>query len=172
MSHHEKSEHVRGRLQQLLFSPKGGLEGVLLRAHSETIQVSLRHDQADTRTLQQAIGKPIELRASADRSPDARKGAHPVYKLQVITKIAGKAVPSNGGPRAISGAVASIQYTKHGEPNGVVLESGEFIHTRPLGMKKLKLKVGTKVTARGELRVTILGASSVEAAQVNRATLE
>ena len=172
MSHDEKSGHLSGLLQRLLFSPKGGIEGMILRVGSRIVHVSMRHDRADARTLQQAIGRPIALKASADHSPKARGGPHAVYKLHAINTLGGKSVPPKGGTHAIGGVVASIHYAKHGEPNGVVLESGEFIHTRPPGMKKLKLELGTKVTAKGELRMTILGTSLLEAYQVNRVTLE
>src|SRR5882672_6256109 len=90
----------------------------------------------------------------------------------VITKIAGKAGKSNGDAPPISGVVAAIHYAKHGEPNGVVLESGEFIHTRPHGMKKLKLDVGSKVVAHGEVRMTVLGTPLIKAREVNRVTIE
>jgi hypothetical protein len=42
---------------------------------------------------------------------------------------------------------------------------GEFIHTRPDGMKKL-------VIARGKLRMTFLGIPLIEAHEVNRVSLE
>ena len=58
------------------------------------------------------------------------------------------------------------------ESNGVILESGEFIRTRPDGMKRLKLEVGSKVIARGELRMIVLGTLLVEARDINRATIK
>ena len=172
MPHGEKTEIIAGRLQQLLFSPKGGIEGVLISVDSETIQVSMKHDAADARALQKAIGKPIELTAAADRSEKAKKSKHPVYSLQALTKLGQKNIAAQGAPHAINGVVAAIHFAKHGEPNGVVLESGEFIHTRPPGMKKLNLKVGSKVSARGEVRMTILGTALVEADEVNRVVIE
>ncbi len=67
---------------------------------------------------------------------------------------------------------AGIHYAKHGEPNGVILASGEFIHTRPHGMKKLRLEVGSSVSASGELRSTVLGTLLLEADEVNRMKME
>jgi hypothetical protein len=106
-----------------------------------------------------------------DLSPKAKDGAHPVYQLDSITKLAGKTFKSNG-TQPIEGVVSHIQYAKHGEPNGVILESGEFIHTRPHGTKRLKLHVGSKVSAHGEARTTVLGTSLIEAHEVNRVTFE
>jgi hypothetical protein len=123
---------------------------------------------ANAETLSRAVGQTIEVKAAADHSPKTKHGAHPVYKLETITKIAGRAFKPSSAHDQIKGVVAAIHYAKHGEPNGVILKSGEFIHTRPHGMKKLKLKVGSKVTASGELRMTVLGTSLIEAHEVNR----
>jgi len=112
------------------------------------------------------------LKASRDHSPKTKHGAHPVYKLRAITKLGGTAASLSHGAPAVHGVVAAIHYSKHGHPNGVILESGEFIHTRPPGMQKLKLKVGPKVTAQGELRMTMLGTSLIEALEVNRVRIE
>jgi hypothetical protein len=171
MSHTDKSESLSGQLQQLLFSPRGEIEGLLLTVDSKPIQVSMKPGSADANTLNGAIGKPIEVTASADHSPKTKGGAHPVYQLDRITRIAGKACPSNR-PQPISGVVAKLHYAKHGEPNGVILESGEFIHIRPAGMRKLKLAAGSKVVAQGETRTTVLGTALIEAHEVNRVILE
>jgi hypothetical protein len=63
--------------------------------------------------------------------------------------MAGKVSRSRDAEPAVHGVVASIHYTKHGHRNGVILESGEFIHTRPPAMQKLQLEVGSKVSAHG-----------------------
>ena len=162
---------LNGQIQQLLFSPKGGIEGLLMKVGSQPIQVCMDPATADASALAGAVGKPIEAQARADDSSKTKDGAHPVYKLQVITKIGGAALKPNGAGHPISGVVATIHYAKHGEPNGVILESGEFIHTRPPGMKKLKLDVGSKVVAHGEMRMTVLGTPLIEARQVNRVAL-
>jgi len=64
-----------------------------------------------------------------------------------------------------------MHYALHGEANGVVLETGEFIHTRPDGMALLGLEVGAKVQATGELRMTVLGTVLLEAHEVNHVAL-
>jgi len=171
MPHNDRSESLSGHLEQLLFSPKGGIEGLLLKVDAKSIQVSMKPGSADANALNEAVGKPIEVRACADHSPKTKDGAHPVYQLDSITKLAGRDFKSNG-TQPIEGVVTHIHYAKHGEPNGVILESGEFIHTRPPGMKKLNLHVGSKVIADGEARTTVLGTSLIEAHEVNRVTLE
>ena len=165
-----KAETIRGKLQQLLFSPKGGIEGMLLSVGGSPIQVSFEAGSVDVKLLAQAMGKPVELMAEEDHSPKSRKGEHPVYKLETWAKIANKSVASNHG--SITGIVAGIHYAKHGEPNGVILASGEFIHTRPHGMKKVRLEVGSSVSASGEVRSTVLGTRLLEADEVNRMKME
>ena len=171
MPYNVKSESLSGHLQRLLFSPKGGIEGLLLQVDHKALQVSMEPGSADAKALNDAVGKPIEVLASPDHLPKTKDGTHRVYQLDSITTLAGKAFKSNA-PQPISGVVANIHYAKHGEPNGVILESGEFIHTRPHGLKKLKLQVGSKVVAHGEARTTILGTVLIEAHEVNRVTLE
>src|SRR4030088_660110 len=102
-------------------------------------------DAADTKVFMEAVGKPIEVKGTADHSPKTKEGAHPVYKLDVIAKIAGKAAKSTGDAPPISGVVAAIHYAKHGEPNGVVLESGEFLRRRLGGVQKLCRSVDLEV---------------------------
>jgi hypothetical protein len=168
-----KPKTLSGRLEQLLFSPKGGVEGLLLTVRDQPLQVSMEPATGDPGMLARAVGQSIEVTAVPDHSPKTREAAHPVFKLSAINKVAGKAVKSNGERRdRVSGIVASIHYAKHGEPNGVILDSGEFVHTRPHGMKELKLHVGSKVEARGERRMTALGTGMIEARRVNRVTIK
>jgi hypothetical protein len=173
MPNETKMQTLTGSLQQLLYSPKGGLEGFLIAVRNKTLQVSMNPATADVGALSQALGRRIEVTAEPDHSPKTKDAAHPIYKLGAITKVAGKAFKSNGkGHGEVSGSVASIHYAKHGEANGVILESGEFIHTRPHGMKMLKLRVGSKVVAHGERRMTVLGTTLIEAREVNRVAIE
>lgn len=172
MASRSKTETLTGRLQQLLFSPKGGIEGMLINLDSALVQISMEPRTANAKALSNGIGKPIVVKASADHSPKTKHGAHPVYELVSITKLAGKPFKAAEDTQPVRGVVATVHYAKHGEPNGVILESGEFIHTRPHGMRKLKLNVGSKVIAHGESRVTVLGTALIEAEIVNRVILE
>lgn len=53
----------------------------------------------------------------------------------------------------------------------MVLESGEFIHLRPDGMAQAGLGIGSKITAVGKVRMTLLGTPMLEAHRVNRIDL-
>jgi len=62
MTHDAKTETLSGELQQLLFSPKGGVEGLLVMVGSKSIQISMGPAAADTKALTEAVGKSIELK--------------------------------------------------------------------------------------------------------------
>src|SRR5258708_19709701 len=108
MTHDAKTEIISGQLQQLLFSPKGGIEGLLVMVGSKSIQISMEPDAADTKALTEAVGKPIEAKGSAGHSPKTKDGAHPVYKLDVITKIAAKTVKSTASPPPITRSLFTL----------------------------------------------------------------
>jgi hypothetical protein len=91
-----KPKTLRGRLEHLLFSPKGGVEGLLVTVRDKPLQVSMEPATADPVTLARAVGQSIEVTAVPDHSPKTREAAHQVFKLSSITKVAGKAVKSNG----------------------------------------------------------------------------
>jgi len=51
--------------------------------------------------------------------------------------------------RKIEGVVKYLNYTRHGEVNGAVLESGDFVHLGPKGAKLVKLAIGEKLSMVG-----------------------
>ena len=172
MSKH--SEFIHGTCQQLLFSPKGGIEGALLKMKGRVLQVSVPPDQGAALAQMTGPGRQLRVLAVADHSPKTREGAHPVFKFEVFADAAGQAVEGPGkeaGPTTIKGVVAAWHYARHGEANGVILETGEFIHLRPPGMVATGLDIGSKVTASGDLRLTVLGTRMLEAHRVNRVDL-
>ncbi|QEH32947.1 hypothetical protein OJF2_14370 [Aquisphaera giovannonii] len=67
----------------------------------------------------------------------------------------------------MTGRVARLNFAKHGEANGVVLDGGEFVHLKPDGMKKLALAIGQEVTARGKATSSQAGSLAIEAEAVN-----
>lgn len=171
----KQSELISGTCQQLLFSPKGGIEGALVKVKGAVVQVSMHPDTGAALARSIGPGKRLRVLAVADHSPKTSDGAHPVYQLEALADAAGQAIewpdtdPTNS---SVKGVVASLHYARHGQPNGVVLETGEFIHLRPHGMALLGLGVGAKVHALGTLRMTVLGTRLLEAHQVNRIPID
>ncbi|WP_256220106.1 MULTISPECIES: hypothetical protein [unclassified Variovorax] len=61
-----------------------------------------------------------------------------------------------------------LNYARHGEANGVVLDTGDFVHTRPDGFERLGLKIGDEVRAEGRAQPLATGEGRViEAVRVN-----
>lgn len=119
-------------------------------------------------------GRNLRVLAMPDHSPKTAQGAHPVFKFESFADVSGQAIEvpeAKPGWTTIKGMVGSWHFARHGEPNGVILETGEFIHLRPSGMALAGLDIGSKVNAVGELRMTILGTRMLEARRVNRIDL-
>lgn len=170
-----KPELLSGTCKDLLFSPKGGIEGLLLKTEGRIVQVSMPADIGAAMVQKTGPGKRLRVLATADHSPKTAEGAHPVFQFESLADAAGEAIewPAEAdGLTAIKGTVARIHYAKHGQPNGVVLESGEFIHLRPHGMAAVGVGVGAKLSARGELRMTVLGTRMLEAHHANGYDIE
>jgi hypothetical protein len=162
-------EFIVGTLQQLLFSPKGEIEGALLKVKGSTVQLVFGTEGATELMRSKAPGARLRVLAAADRSPKTKGSAHPVYRFECLADAAGLALaPADPGQATIKGLVTALHFARHGEPNGVILEGGEFIHLRPRGMAQLALEVGSRVIAIGTARGTALGTRMLEARWVNR----
>lgn len=154
------NELISGTCQQLLFSPKGGIKGAVLRVKGAVLQLSMHPDTGAAFARSTGPGKRLRVLADADHSPKTKDGAHPVYLFEAFSDAQGHAVDLAGSDPAntlINGTVAERHYARHGQPNGAVLETGEFFHMRPHGMTQIGLGVGAKVSAVGEVRMTVLG---------------
>jgi hypothetical protein len=170
-----QTELLNGTCQDILFSPKGGIEGLLLKVGGETVQVSMPPHLGSAILSKTGPGKRVRLLGRVDDSPKAHAAVHPVYVFEALADGKGQPVEwpvGDEGAVSMRGKVARIHFAKHGEPNGVVLESGEFIHLRPHGMSAIGAEVGSEVSAHGELRMTVLGTRMLEAAHANGYDIE
>jgi hypothetical protein len=171
MQHHErKLEKFRGALQEFNFSPKGGIEGFLLHSEGQTVQVNVTPDVGFA--VVRGIGQNVEATVELDSdSVTHGKGDHPVYSLVTLTGTDGKALihaaAGDAETATVHGVVKRINYDRHGAANGLVLESGDFVHLEPEGMKSIGLKVGDTVTAEGAAALMPLGQQVIEAKTVN-----
>jgi hypothetical protein len=68
VSHESKAESLSGTLQQLLFSPKGEIEGLLIKGGAKSVQISVHHGTVDARALADAVGESIDVTVSRDHS--------------------------------------------------------------------------------------------------------
>jgi len=165
-----KLAKFRGILQEFNFSPKGGIEGFLLHSEGQTVQVNVTPHVgfAVVRGIGQDVEATVEAEPATGKYSDSE---HPVYSLVILHGADGKVLIFAGdGDReitAVQGVVKRINYARHGEANGVVLESGDFVHLKPEGMKGVGLKVGDQVTAEGKSALMPLGQKVIEAKTIN-----
>ncbi len=160
---------ISGTLDQLIFSPKGSIEGLLVGGGDTPIQVTMPPHIGDLLVRRLQVGEPIALRVGREDRSDNDE-IHPVHELIAALDASGKAInvgDATDGRRKVEGVVARLNYAKHGEANGVVLETGEFVHLKPDGMARTGLAVGDTVRATGNARPTVLGGLVLEADTVN-----
>ena len=163
---------LTGTFIQLIHSPKGGVEGLLLEAEGQTVQFVLAKNDEAGASLVSSIKAGQSLSVTGDAMPPSNKGegAHPVRALDKITAIDGKAPKQvSTAASGYSGKIVRLNYARHGAPNGFVLDTGDFIHVKPEGFAKLGLKVGDAVSADGDAHFLSTGGGwAVEATKVNR----
>jgi hypothetical protein len=167
-------EFINGICQQFLFSPKGEVEGVLVSDNGTYVQVAMPSDIGSVFARSTGPGTRVCVLAAADRSRKTKDSPHRVYQFESFADDAGKAInapDADSNLTTLKGVVAAMHYARHGQPNGVVLQTGEFIHLRPSAMVDAGLDVGSKVSAIGHVRLTVLGNRLLEARKVNRAQL-
>lgn len=181
MSHHPHHPHhpgadehtlwsLEGRLQQLVYSPKGGIEGLLI--DTDGIPTQFVIDPYDAF----AVGTLIGLRAGQALVVEGRKtrpspkgeGEHVVYQFARLVAVDGEERGAPPHSATVQGVVARLNFARHGAANGVVLDNGDFVHTGPRGMAQLQLQVGEKVLVQGTAHPLIVGTGRViEARSVN-----
>lgn len=163
---------VNGTLRHVIYSPKGSVEGVLLDSERKPAQIVFdRHDKSASLDLESLKKRQkVVVRAKRQESSPKRENHHGAYGYVRLISVDGrKAIKRKDvkGPTS-SGLVARFNYARHGKPDGVVLDCGDFIHTKPAGLVALQLKLGDKVSAFGEARPLRVGVGRVvEAVRVN-----
>lgn len=166
-----KTHHIDASFSHLIYSPRGAIEGMLLLAEEGPIQVVMDSKESDGSAVATlTAGVEVKLAVTKGKPSHKGEGKHPVYRFDKLLAIDGAkpAKDKSANGREITGKVAHLNYAKHGAANGVVLDTGDFVHLKPEGMAAAKLGIGDKVVARGEMRSMALGSHFVmEANHVN-----
>jgi len=154
---------VEGRFQHLVYSPRGGIEGLLIDTDGVSTQFVV--DPLDASLADQLIalrqGQSLVVEGTESGPSPKGEAAHTVYRFERLAAIDGQE-PSAPEPVASTGGrVVRFNYAKHGAANGVVLDNGDFIHTRPEGFVELGAKVGDEVRAQGPARRLAAGSGRV-----------
>ncbi|MET0540789.1 MAG: hypothetical protein ABWZ88_03460 [Variovorax sp.] len=169
--HHEIDVwSVEGRFEHLIYSPRGAIEGVLISTDDVLTQfVTDPHDAVVAEQLTGLhAGQTLVIEGTEQGPSPKGEAEHSVYAFERLASVDGEAPDAPRASGQASGIVVRFNYAKHGAANGVVLDSGDFVHTRPEGLAKLGLKVGDKVQAEGAAMPLAIGNGRViEAHSVN-----
>lgn len=165
-----------GIVEAFNVSPKGSYEGLLLRDKSGLLQINFPQEWAATITEFAPEGEEIDAEVMPEEEEKGH-AAHDVYRLLGFTSSKRKEefslADSNGNSsRTFSGTVRRLNYALHGEVNGAILDSGDFLHLKPHGASALKLAVGMKVKGMGSTKPMVAGHHVIEAEEVNEIRLE
>ena len=166
---------VEGEFAHLIFSPKGAIEGVLITTDDVLTQFVTDPLDAEIASWLCAIkpGQTLVIEGVETGPSPKGEAPHSVYHFERLVSVNGKEVAVEKSPQKTRGVIVRLNYARHGEPNGVVLDNGDFIHTRPHGMKQLGLKIGDKMEAEGAARALATGNGRViEAKSVNGRPLD
>jgi hypothetical protein len=180
--HHETGDggHESETLQAVVhgynYGPKGDIDGALLRGGDRTVQVNIPPHLGIAIALTVPVGQSVE--ATVEAEPELHKhpdGEHPICRLVALKAAAGRvfALDGHGAEKTVTveGVVGRLNYARHGEANGVVLESGDFLHLKPDGMKRVGLGVGEPIRAEGRARLTPMGTRAIEVDVANGVSL-
>jgi hypothetical protein len=167
------AHRINGTFLAPLFSPKGMIEGALLDVDGNTVQLTIEKEQPELSRLLQGLTKSQKLVVEAMDAPPSPKGdsRHVVRTLDRVLTIDDVDVDVAGAspiPKSFHGKIARVHYARHGEANGVVLDSGDFIHLKPHGFVGARLSIGDEVEAVGPAARLATGTGFVvEAEKVN-----
>ena len=155
-----------GTIEALNVSPKGFYEGFLLRTGKKIIQINLPKEEHGT----SGEGLNPGDRVTVEVEPESPRG-EPVHEVFRLVGLPGAndhlAKGDKHGTRHFSGRIERLNYALHGEVNGGMMDSGDFLHLKPEGARSVKLTTGMKVNGRGSSRPMLGGHSVMEATEVN-----
>lgn len=155
---------LRGSFRQPLFSPSGRLEGLLLEVGQRTAQIVLESGHVPPPLSRIEVGQFLSLEAVevADEPGERR---HPIYAFRALIAIDGK--PAQTAPAVLRGRVTGINYARDGQADGVMLDSGDFVHLGTDGFRLAELAPGHQVLATGYPQRMAGGGHFLEATRVN-----
>lgn len=144
---------IAGVYRHPIYSPKGGIEGFMLDADGVPAQFVFGHGPDGSVALGTLVpGQRITVEGAEARPWPQGEGAHAVYAFKRLAAIDGKQAQPGGAPVHVRGKVVRMNYARHGAANGVLLDSGDFVHVRPDRFSTLGIALGSEVAAHGPAR--------------------
>jgi hypothetical protein len=129
---------LRGTVLAFNISPKGQIEGALIETATGPTQLNFPKHAAEALARSMHVGSRLDIEAELETD----EWDHPVYM-------------AGSGAGEASGTIVRLNYALHGEVNGYHLEDQTFLHVKPEGAKKWKLRVGEQVKAIGSRRAGV-----------------
>ena len=166
---------VEGRFQHVIYSPKGTVEGMLIDTNDVLTQFVVDGHDAASAALLGTLRTGQRLVVEGTETAPSPKGdaAHTVYRFERLASVDGREPVSSPASTVSEGRVVRLNYARHGEANGVVLDNGDFVHTRPDGFAALGLRLGDDVLVEGDMHPLADGSGRVvEARLVNGRSIE
>lgn len=160
-----------GTIESLNVSPKGTFEGLLLKTSKGRVQVNFASELSGYFVGVAKSGAEIKLPVEPWEAREG--GVHDVFRLNedFAVRIQEKD-RSSKSERQFAGKIVRLNYALHGEVNGGLLDSGEFLHLKPHGAAQVKLKRGMLVSGEGKRKPATGQTIVIEAEQVNGIRLE
>ena len=161
-----------GEVSGFNLSPKGVPEGILFELADDggTVQINFDPQVAGQVTAVAVMG--MALTVDAAESDVHAEAVHSVFDLTRISNGSGKVLFVAEGASEpdvfLRGKIVRLNHARRGEVNGGILDSGEFVHLKPHGVKAIGgLSVGQILEAQGEVRSGWSGTRVVEARIAN-----
>lgn len=159
---------TQGTVQGFNASPNGTYEGLLLQTKTETVQINFPQEWAATLVDFAPVGSEVQVEGSPEKGKN--HSSHPVYQFVRMKngkeQLSVTARQEDGGT-PFSGRVERLNYALHGEVNGGILDTGDFLHLKPHGAAALGIAVGMEVRGIGSTKPMIGGHRVIEAKEVN-----
>jgi hypothetical protein len=160
--------------KHVVFCRYGTVEGMVVHVDGAPAQVVLGEGDKAAAALVAALreGQVLSLDVRPTQSEKQHAAAHPVWALREILKVDGAAptapMPLEPAP-VCCGKVVRLNFSRHGEPNGYVLDTGHFVHVEPDRFADLGLGIGDRVEADGDdaMFLSTDGGWALEALTVN-----
>ena len=171
---HKNENEKKGTFKSFNISPKGNYEGLLVESEGQIIQVNFPQEWSSALAGLAVPGEQVQLQVEPHEKNG--HGEHPVYRLLSMSNQKKEQFPPSeskhekDGP--FSGTVTRLNYALHGEVNGAILNTGDFLHVKPQGATALGLEVGMKVKGSGVTKPMVGGHRVIEADEVNGVRLE
>ena len=153
-----------GTVEALNVSPKGFYDGFLLSTHEGLVQINLPKNGS----FGDFLASGDEVSAELARERVRGEPQHPVFRLlRLISHNSEERQTRDVDDDRFAGRVKQLNYSLHGEVNGAILDSGEFLHLGPEGARAVGLTVGMSVSGYGARKPMIGSHRVIEAEEVN-----